>query len=247
MQRIFTTEALTSGAIIELPQSQVNYLVNVLRLRPTDKIKLFNGRDGEWLASIVSYNKKTVTLGLERHLRPQIPEAGPKLIFAPIKPTRMAWLIEKATELGVSEFIPLEMQHSVIRSIKLDKWQRTSIEAAEQCERMTLPSFQPMIPLAKFCAELADNMKIILGDESGTGDKLSDVLNHLPVENDYAIMIGPEGGFSTDEIALLKSLQQVQMVGLGPRILRAETAAITLLACVQSTIGDWGIPPRYNR
>ncbi|MCC9624302.1 16S rRNA (uracil(1498)-N(3))-methyltransferase [Thalassospira sp. MA62] len=253
-QRLFITDPITPGAEIELAPEQSHYLEHVMRLKPGTPVKVFNGLDGEWLATISALRKKKGSVQIEKQLRPQGAETGPTLVFAPIKKQRLDFLIEKAVEMGVEKLQPVITQHGITDKVRLDRLQSQVIEAAEQCERLTVPEVLDPVRLLDWVRDAANPHHLLFCDETGTGSPIGEVLSQLLakgagsfIDNDnvinHAIVIGPEGGFSADELDRIREMPNATAVSLGPRILRAETAAIAALTVYQDRIGDWSNRP----
>lgn len=245
--RLFIPDALTAPLSLILSPAHAHYLVQVLRKQPGDKLRLFNGHDGEWEAGIVACAKKEVIVEVERQCRLQEKEADMWLIFAPVKNVHLPFIIEKATELGVSALKPILTAHSVVDKINMEKWEVYAREAAEQCERLTVPAISPLCNLTDILASWPNERKLLWCDESGGGEALRTCLPQLPKDAPYAMLIGPEGGFSRQEQDLLRTKPYVQAIHLGPRILRADTAALSALSCIQAMIGDWDKKPRFEQ
>lgn len=240
--RLFLDTSLAEGGELPLERDQAHFLRSVLRLAPGAALLVFNGRDGEWAAEIAALDKKEGRLRLLRRTRPQAPEPDHWLAFAPIKAGRIDWLVEKATELGVSRLLPVVTRRTVVERVRLERLEAQAREAAEQCERLTLPQIDPPQPLAALLAAWPAQRRLLVGDESGNGATLPQVLQ--AVKAPLALLVGPEGGFAAEERALLAAAPAVLPVSLGPRILRAETAALAGLAVIQALAGDWNSGPR---
>lgn len=234
--RLFVDAPFAAGAELLLARAQAHYLGNVMRLKSGDRLAIFNGRDGEWRAAIAEMRRENCTLVAETETRPQQAATGPVLVFAPLKPARSAMLIEKACELGVSEFWPIFTQHSQSRRIKLDRYYAHAVEAAEQCGRMDVPPVRPLASLEKLLGAWPSARRLLFCDEAG-GPPALDILRAAPPALS-AILVGPEGGFSSQERTLITSCPFCVPVSLGPRILRAETAAVAVLSLWQATLGD---------
>jgi len=234
--RIFVDAPFATGGELMLGRAQAHYLGNVMRFKSGDTLAIFNGRDGEWRAAIAEMRRETCTLVAETETQPQQAVTGPVLLFAPLKPTRSAMLIEKGCELGVSEFWPIFTQHSQSRRIKLDRYRAHAVEAAEQCGRMDVPPVRPLASLETLLGAWPSARRLLFCDEVG-GPPAHDVLLAAPPAL-WAILVGPEGGFSLQERTRIRSCSFCVPVSLGPRILRAETAAVAVLSLWQATVGD---------
>jgi 16S rRNA (uracil1498-N3)-methyltransferase len=235
LPRLFVEEPLAQGATMILEGAPVNYLANVLRLGAGAQIKLFDDRSGEWLAEIVETGRKRVTLAVGDRLRER--EAVPDLwlLFAPIKRGRIDWLVEKATELGVARLVPVLTRRTVVDRLNLDRLRAHVVEAAEQCGRTALAELAEPRKLDALLAGWPADRALFFADEAGGG----------PLEagpGPAAILIGPEGGFANEERSAIRALPQARPITLGPRILRADTAALAAIALWMRAAGDWGNP-----
>ena len=239
LPRLYVDQALADGAGLTLDGVPANYLAGVLRLKAGDQIKLFDDRTGEWLAELTDVGRRRVALTLVRHLREREPVPDLWLLFAPIKRGRIDWLVEKATELGVARLVPVTTQRTIVDRLNLDRLRAHSIEAAEQCERTALPVLEAPIALTQRLADWPAGRTLFFADEAG-GAPLAAAARPGPA----AILIGPEGGFRDSERAAIGALEQAKPVSLGPRILRADTAAIAAISLWMSAAGDWGAGPR---
>ena len=234
LPRLFVRAPLAQGAAVELDAGQANYRGNVMRKAEGDELLVFDGASGEWLARIVAAGKKRMTLRVERRTRE--PEAIPDvwLAFAPVKRTQSDWLVEKATELGAARLIPVMTQRTVAERVRLDRLEAIAIEAAEQCGRTRLPDIVEPVSLKALLAGRDPGRTIYFADENG-GDAVSSALKPGPA----MILTGPEGGFTDEERAAVRAATNAVAVSLGPRILRAETAALAALASFMAVAGDW--------
>ncbi|HEY4136057.1 MAG TPA: 16S rRNA (uracil(1498)-N(3))-methyltransferase [Alphaproteobacteria bacterium] len=245
--RLFVEAPLSAGASVELPAPQAHYLVNVMRLKAGDAVCLFNGRDGEWRASIAEAKRKTCAVAVDSLLRAQAVDLDLWLLFAPLKKARTDYLAEKATELGAALLWPVYTRRTVAERVNLDRLRANAIEAAEQSERLTVPELREPAKLMDALQGWPAERRLILCDESGTAPPIAEALRDqlTPMKpgakpsGSYAVLIGPEGGFASDELDALRKLPFVTPVGLGPRVLRADTAALAALACLQALVGDW--------
>lgn len=241
-QRLFLTADLAPGPLT-LCKEHSHYLANVMRVRAGDDVLLFNGRDGEWRGRLDAVGKNAVVVAVEAQTRPQAPEPDLWLLAAPIKKDCVDLVAEKAAELGASALWPVFTRRTVMSRVNTERLSAHMREAAEQCERLTVPVVMEPTDLDKALAEWDGARTLLFLDESGGGAPLAQVLADVP-EGPLAVLVGPEGGFAPEERALLARLPFARPVGLGPRILRAETAAIAALAIVQAVRGDWARPPR---
>jgi 16S rRNA (uracil1498-N3)-methyltransferase len=219
---------------LTLEGAQANYLAAVLRLGPGAQVKLFDNRTGEWLAEIAEAGKKRVQLQLVRHLRGREPVPDLWLLFAPIKRGRIDWLVEKATELGVARLVPVITRRTIVDRIKDERLFAHAVEAAEQCDRTALPELAEPQKLDALLKAWPADRALFFADENG-GEPLARVAKPGPA----AILIGPEGGFTDEERAAIRAIPQARPVSLGPRILRADTAALAALALWMAAAGDW--------
>lgn len=225
--RLQQQAGLAADSLIELDRTQAHYLLDVMRRKVGDQVRLFNAEDGEWLASIAEAARRNCRLEVIEQLRPPVEEPGPTLLFAPIKKSRMEMLVEKATELGVGTLIPVRTRRSNVDRINTARLQTIALEAAEQCERLSLPDIREMQSLEQALTGWPNDHPLYVADESGGGQPL---LQALQPERPAAFLIGPEGGFDPAELERLGEHPAVVKVDLGPRILRAETAGMVVLA-----------------
>jgi 16S rRNA (uracil1498-N3)-methyltransferase len=234
LPRLFVRQPLTAGAPVELDAGQANYLGNVMRLGVGAELLVFDGNSGEWLARIREAAKKRMTLTVERRTRPA--EAVPDvwLAFAPVKRAQTDWLVEKATELGAARLVPTITGRTIAERVKLERLQAIAIEAAEQCGRTRLPEIAEPITLKQLLDSRGADRRLYLADENG-GEPVATALTPGPA----LILVGPEGGFTSDERELVRNSDNAVAISLGPRILRAETAALATLAAWMSLAGDW--------
>jgi len=241
LPRLFVAEDLRSGATVTLGRDPANYLVNVLRKRAGDGLILFNGRDGAWRAELAAAGKKTVSLTLVEQTAPQSPRSDLWYGFAPLKAARLDYMIQKATEMGVGMIQPVVTRHTQVTRLKPERLRANAVEAAEQCEVLNVPDILPVAGfenLLESWPEFHGERRLILADESAPSASPLATLQTLAGQP-IGLLIGPEGGFSADERARLRGLPFVTPISLGPRILRADTAAVAALAVIQSIIGDW--------
>jgi 16S rRNA (uracil1498-N3)-methyltransferase len=241
--RLFVNAALDAGARVMLEDAPAHYVRHVMRAEAAAPIALFNGKDGEWHGRIGFVGKSGVLVSVERQVRAQAATLGPTLLFAPLKREANEWLIEKATELGVARFRPVLTERTEIFRHNLARWQSIATEAAEQCERLDVPAIEPPVPLGEVLAVWPVDRTLLACVESGAAQPIAHELASRALAETNgrpaALLIGPAGGFSAAERDQLSSAAFVRPIGLGPRILRAETAAIAALSCWQALAGDW--------
>jgi 16S rRNA (uracil1498-N3)-methyltransferase len=238
--RLFVTSALEQRANVVLDKGQANYLTNVLRLDPGDSVLVFNGRDGEWRAELQREGRRSVALAVAEQTRPQHEPCDLHYMFAPLKHARLDYMVQKAVELGVSRLQPVTTRHTQAARVNLDRMRANAIEAAEQCGILSIAEVDEAIPLPKALDGLTGGRVLIFCDEDAdTRDPVA-ALSPIPKGTSLAVLIGPEGGFAEEERALLLKHPAVVRLALGPRILRADTAAVAALTLVQAVVGDWG-------
>ena len=232
--RLFIDMPLAPGAAPTIDGPAAHYLLNVMRLKGGAPILLFDNRSGEWLASVADVGKRSLTVHIEHQTRPieQVPDLW--LCFAPVKKARLDWIIEKATELGVARLQPVITERTIVERVKRERIEAQIIEACEQCGRTALPELGEPVKLAQLLVHWPADRALLFADEAG-GVPLSDVVVPAPA----AILIGPEGGFTARERDLLLEHAAVRRIALGPRILRAETAAIAAIILWMAQQGDW--------
>jgi 16S rRNA (uracil1498-N3)-methyltransferase len=241
-QRLFVDAPLAEAARIDLDHLQTNYVRNVLRLSEGAPILVFNGRDGEWQSAVTASHRKQVTLLVHKIVRPQEPRPDLYYLFAPLKHARHDYMVEKAVEMGVSLLRPVLTRRTQTSRINSGRMRAHAIEAAEQCGILTIPDIVPAIGLDALLDSWDPNRILVFCDEDAPP---SDPVTVLGQRTDakgscpLAVLVGPEGGFEANERETLLRLPCVLRLPLGPRILRADTAAVAALALVQSTLGDW--------
>jgi len=240
--RLFVDAPLQEGGVIGLDRGQSNYLGNVMRLGAGDDVLVFNGRDGEWHATIEG-RKRPEGLRIRRQTRPQDRLADIAYVFAPLKHARLDYMVQKAVEMGASILQPIITRHTQVSRINGERMRANVIEAAEQCGILSLAEVKDPAPLERFLAQRVSTRLLVFCDE--TAD-VADPLQALRDGKDPCagidLLIGPEGGFGADERELLLRQPRTIRLALGPRILRADTAAVAALALVQATLGDWRGP-----
>lgn len=233
--RLYVIEPLAAGHSLHLTEAQLHYVRQVLRLNTGDHVHLFNGKDGEWQATLDIFSKKSASLMCHNQLRHQNDEKNLTMMCALIKPARLELLVEKATELGITSILPLVTDHCSIRKMNIDRLQSHAIEAAEQSERLSVPQIDALQSLREAVTHFKG--QILWADETrGQSATLKQALDEHPIS---AILIGPEGGFSDAEKEFLRARENVHPVHLGQLILRAETAAIALISAYQAHSGAW--------
>lgn len=238
MQRLFVPQDLGPGAAIEASPEQSHYLIHVLRMAEGAQLLLFNGRDGEWLAHIVAKSKKAVRLEPVEQTRPQPQTPDLVYCFAPLKQGRLDYLVQKAVEMGAGVLQPVITQHTQVTKLGIERLAANAVEAAEQCGILAIPQVREPQKFEKLLAGWETDRRLIFCDESAETNNPLAALQDV-AEKKLALLVGPEGGFSDDERTLLHALPFVTAIPLGPRILRADTAAVAALAVIQTTIGDW--------
>ncbi|MBI2239957.1 MAG: 16S rRNA (uracil(1498)-N(3))-methyltransferase [Magnetospirillum gryphiswaldense] len=243
--RLHVPNDLSADSGIVLGKDQSHYLANVMRLKEGEAVALFNGRDGEWAASLQKVAKSGVAIHVHTQTRPQTPEPDLWLLAAPIKKDRVDLVAEKAAELGVSRLWPVFTRRTVMSRVNTERLAANMAEAAEQCERLTIPEMAEPAALDKVLAGWDAERPLLFLDESGSGQPIAAALAGM-APGKLAVLVGPEGGFDDTERALLARLPFAVPVSLGPRILRAETAAIAALSVVQALVGDWKLGPRAS-
>jgi 16S rRNA (uracil1498-N3)-methyltransferase len=236
--RLYVADDLASGVGIALDGDQAHFLRNVLRSRPSDRVALFNGRDGEWAADITEVGKRFVRLTAGDQARPQAVEADIWLAFAPIKRARIDFIAQKATELGATVLWPLFTQFTAMERVNIDRLRANAIEAAEQCGRLTVPEIREPVRFDQLLDAWPSNRRLICCDETGAGAPIVEAIGASEASV-AGLLIGPEGGLSKEELDRLDKTPNVCRVSLGSRILRADTAALAALACWQAVAGDW--------
>ena len=239
--RLFTKNTLKQKSVIVPTQDQSHYLTSVMRRRPDDRVILFNGIDGEWSGKLKNSSEHICVIQTTHLMRPQVDEPNVKLAFAPLKKTRMDFIVEKATELGVSEIIPVITERTITHRINISRIHIHAQKAAEQSHRLSLPAIKAPTKLVNFLASWTGAIPVLVMNETGAGDPIREVL--LKQEFPVVVLTGPEGGFTENELTLLKSCHFTKSVSLGPRLLKSETAAIAALSCCQALIGDWHNKP----
>jgi 16S rRNA (uracil1498-N3)-methyltransferase len=240
--RLFVDAALTVGATVALERSQSNYLGNALRLSAGDSILVFNGRDGEWQASILG-RKRPDGLAIVAQTRPQDRLPDLAYIFAPLKHARLDYMVQKAVEMGASSLQPVLTRFTQVSRVNGERMRANVIEAAEQCGILSIAEVTEPVPLERYLSQRRPERLLVFCDEAAeVTNPLQALRGEASGSGGIDILIGPEGGFAEEERALLLRQPRTLRLSLGPRILRADTAAVAALALVQSALGDWGGP-----
>ena len=234
LPRLFVETPLGDGTLVTLDGNPANYLGNVMRLKQGDGALLFDGANGEWLARIVDAGKKRMTLQVAEQTREQERVPDLTLAFAPVKRAQTDWLVEKATELGIARLQPVMTRRTVAERVKLDRLRSIAIEAAEQCNRTSLPAIDEPVSLDAFLKARDPAVALYFADENG-GEPAAGAFRPGP----SILLAGPEGGFTDEECARVRGEPNSTAVSLGPRILRAETAALAGIATWMAVCGDW--------
>lgn len=237
-QRIFVDHDLGEGRAALLSDEHAHYLLTVLRMETGTTLLAFNGRDGEWRVELTRANKRAGSLSVLSQTRPQTPLNDLTFLFAPIKRERMDWMVQKAVEMGAGAIQPVVTEHTQSQKLRADKLEANIIEAAEQCGVLAVPSLLPTAKLGSLLKDWDDACTLIWCDEH------ADIANPTTALADLkgkplAVLVGPEGGFSEAERAQLAAFPYARGISLGPRILRADTAAVASLTAVQMAVGDW--------
>jgi 16S rRNA (uracil1498-N3)-methyltransferase len=246
--RLFVDRDLAPGSGLSLEPPQANYMRNVLRLRGGDAVLVFNGRDGEWHATLTEAGRRATALVVGEQTRTQPTPSDLHYWFVPLKHARLDYMVQKAVEMGVARLQPLLSRHGQVARVNLERMRANAIEAAEQCGILTLPEITAPIPLDRAIADRDPGRLLVFCDEdadvtdpiAALADARSRISNAPGTGTPpMAVLVGPEGGFAPDERAALVRLPNVARLALGPRILRADTAAVAALALVQGVLGDW--------
>ncbi|MPZ40637.1 MAG: 16S rRNA (uracil(1498)-N(3))-methyltransferase [Rhizobiales bacterium] len=243
LPRLFIDARLAAGQRLALDGVQANYLKNVLRLKAGDPVLAFNGRDGEWRASLADAGKRSAALTVDEQTRAQTPPSDLHYLFAPLKHARLDYMVQKVVEMGASRLQPVLTQHGQVARVNLERMRANAIEAAEQCGILTIPEiFEPMSFERMIAAHDPSRVLVFCDEAADVRDPVAALAAVRKDSQDrppLAVLIGPEGGFADHECAALTALPNVIRLALGPRILRADTAAVAALALVGSVLGDW--------
>jgi 16S rRNA (uracil1498-N3)-methyltransferase len=236
--RLYVDVPLAAAQEAPLAPEQAHYLRQVMRLADGAEVLVFNGRDGEWLARIAASGKRAAALRPEKQIRPQPETFGPVYAFAPLKQARLDYMVQKAVEMGASRLSPVLTQFTQVNRMNMDRMRANAIEAAEQCGILALPAIDEPVGFQKWLASVPAASAIVFCDEDSAEKSPVEELQRASTR-DLTVLIGPEGGFSEAERRALLVRDGVVRLSLGPRILRADTAAVAALALVQSICGDW--------
>lgn len=244
--RLYVSEALQDGAVVGVTHAQAHYLRSVLRLQAGDPVTLFNGTDGEWLGKIDGLGKGWASISLAEKLRDQEDSPDLWLLFSPLKRSATDLIFQKAAELGASRILPVTCERTNTERLKQERAFATVTEAAEQCERLDIPAIDKPAKLTDIIDGWDASRHIYLCAEAGIADPASEVFAKAEKAQPSAILVGPEGGFSQRELEFLNDHSFITPISLGPRVLRAETAALAGLTCWQAICGDWRDRPPHR-
>ncbi|WP_375463404.1 16S rRNA (uracil(1498)-N(3))-methyltransferase [uncultured Methylobacterium sp.] len=239
--RLHVADDLRAGARLALDRAQANYLLNVLRRQPDDPVLLFNGRDGEWRAQLVPSGRKSADLVVAAQTRPQTARPDLHYLFAPLKTARLDYLAQKAVEMGAGTIRPVLTRHTQSERLNANRLRANMIEAAEQCGILAVPDLTEPVRLPAALAELAPGRLLVFCDEAAAVADPVAALSRAADRSDpppLAVLVGPEGGFAPEEGAMIRARPNTVALSLGPRILRADTAMVAVLALVQAVLGD---------
>lgn len=242
LPRLHVEDGLAAGAQIALDRAQSNYLLNVLRMKDGDEVLLFNGRDGEWRAALRQEGRKQASLVAGEMTRPQAPLPDLHYLFAPLKHARLDYMVQKAVEMGAGALRPVLTRYTQSGRVNLERMRANAVEACEQCGVLAVPAIAEPVALEALLAgwQAGEGARILVFcDEGEASQNPLAALDRLSPGSPLAVLVGPEGGFSEDERALLRAQPFVVPMPLGPRVLRADTAAVAALAVVQARLGDW--------
>jgi 16S rRNA (uracil1498-N3)-methyltransferase len=238
LQRLFVKQPLGPGVELDLPAPQAHYLANVLRLKLGESVLLFNGEDGEWRAELISATRSGAKLAVVEAMRPQQPAPDLHYLFSPLKRARLDYMAQKATELGVSRLQPVLMRHTIAERVKTERLEANAAEAAEQCGILWVPEVAGPVKLPDLLADWPPARRIVFADEAAPIASPLEALRRIE-PGPLAVLIGPEGGFHDEERTLLLEKPYLLPISLGPRVMRADTAAVAALTLVNAVLGDW--------
>ncbi len=237
--RVYISQDLTPEAEVKLDPQQTNYLVNVLRLGMGAPVLLFNGRDGEFSAALNASSRKAASLIVGAQRRPQETPPDIDYLFAPLKHARLDYMAQKVIEMGARRLRPVITRHTQVSRVNIERLEANAIEACEQCGVIWIPEIAPVEPLAEALKRWPPERLLVFCDEEADQASPLDALAGARAEGGVGLLIGPEGGFDDNERAAILSAPRVLRLSLGPRILRADTAAVAALTLIQATLGDW--------
>jgi 16S rRNA (uracil1498-N3)-methyltransferase len=240
--RLYTEASLGTGVSVTLQQPQAHYLLHVLRLTPGDPVLLFNGRDGEWRGRLEKPGRRATSVQLDERTRAQTEPGDLHYWFAPLKHSRLDYMAQKAVEMGAARLQPVITRHTQAARVNLERMRANAVEAAEQCGILTLPDVPEPVELAQALVERdAERLLVFCDEDAAVKDPVAALqqAGEKTANAPLALLIGPEGGFAEQERAMLLQAPNVLRLALGPRILRADTAAVAALALVQAVLGDW--------
>lgn len=244
-QRLYLDAPLGEGSVVAASREQANYLLNVLRLGGGDRILVFNGRDGEWLVELEPAGKKALTMRPIEQVRGQTPPGAVHYLFAPLKRARLDYMVQKAVEMGAGRLSPVMTRRTVAERVNLERMRANAIEAAEQCGILNLPGIDEPAALDKVLANWDKAVPLVFCDEAaGVANPIAALAGLAPdvAGGAVGLLIGPEGGFAPEERDMILAMPSTIAISLGPRIMRADTAAVAALAIVNATLGDWQAP-----
>lgn len=232
-------EAPATGGQCALSERQLHYLRNVMRCNPGDMVRVFDGTNGEWVARLEEISKKNAIVSFVEKIREQANVPDIHILASPVKKDALDFMVEKASELGAKAFFPVACERTVVNRVNEDRLQTIAVEAAEQCERLDVMRVQPLQPLKNLMETWVQDRKLIFCIERSAAPMILPKLQSGSFRPPLAILVGPEGGFTAEEADMIQAVSGVEPVSLGGRILRAETALIAALTCVQAAVGDW--------
>ena len=236
--RLFVHAALGEGARVEPSSSQAHYLQHVMRAKPGDRVALFNGRDGEWLAELAEFSRRQVVLHCLQRIAPQSEVPDLWFAFAPVKKIAAEYVVQKANELGVRRLMPVITRRTIVLKVNPERLAANAIEAAEQSGRRNVPAIAEAMTLEAMLANWPQERALVFCDEAGDAPPIAEVVMALR-GHPSGVLIGPEGGFDTAERAAIRQNSFARPASLGARILRADTAGLAALAIWQALAGDW--------
>ncbi len=237
--RLFVASDLAKDLGVVIDKAQSHYVATVMRRREGDRIALFNGRDGEWIGTLQDAHKNHCLIHITEQLRPQQAEPDIYMLFAPVKKAQTNFIVQKATELGAQEIWPVQTIRTNSERLRTDKLGLQALEAAEQCQRLNVPAIQKARKLQSALEELEPDRTLIFCDENLEGRDAIGALTDLRESTKWAVLTGPEGGFTDEEGDLIRNRPNTHAISLGPRLLRAETAVVASLTLLQAVCGDW--------